>query len=140
MPGTLPPDEAYMYAADFSLDEAKAAGATNVQFSNPNFSQPVISYTQNYLNFPVGLQIPSLSFDQKKGTWVEGSIGRAIKILSATNGMADLDVDGSGQPADAATLTSMGITDAERQEILQLYNVGQVVWRVQLNHFTNFDY
>jgi hypothetical protein len=48
-------------------------------------------------------------------------------------------VDGSGQPASAATLASLGITDAERAEILQLYAVGQTLWRVELTHFTDWD-
>ena len=48
MPASLPPNSAYTYAIEFSVDEALAAGATQV-----NFSQPVPVYTENFLNFPV---------------------------------------------------------------------------------------
>jgi hypothetical protein len=135
MPATLPPTEGYTYAANFSFDEGQAAGATNVQFN-----QPVISYTQNFLNWPVGLNVPSLYFDQKKGLWIEGAKGVVLKILSVSGGMANLDVDGSGNPASAATLSSLGITDAERQELARLYSVGQTLWRMPIKHFTDWDY
>ena len=35
MPALLPPLSAYTYAVEFSVDEAQAAGATTVQFSQP---------------------------------------------------------------------------------------------------------
>jgi hypothetical protein len=50
--------------------------------------------------------------------------------------MADLDIDGSGNPASPAALAALGITDAERTQLAQTYQVGQTMWRVQIPHFT----
>lgn len=54
MPGTLPPSSGYTYAADYSVDEAVAAGAVTV-----TFSQPVNNYVENFLGFPVGIAVPT---------------------------------------------------------------------------------
>lgn len=135
MPGTLPPTEGYTYAADFSFDEAKQAGATGVQFN-----KAVISYTQDFLKWPVGLKVPSMYFDQKKGVWVEGASGVVLQILSVADGAAKVDVDGSGNPASDATLSTLGITPAELQQLARLYPVGQKLWRMPLDHFTDWDY
>jgi hypothetical protein len=53
-----------------------------------------------------------------------------------TSGMADLDLDGSGNPAGAAALATLGISDAERTQLAQTYQAGQSLWRVQIPHFT----
>jgi hypothetical protein len=50
MPGPLPANSAYTYAAELSADEAIAVGAKTVRFS-----QPVINYVENFLGFPVGV-------------------------------------------------------------------------------------
>ena len=49
MPVALPPSSGYTYAAEFSVDEALAAGALDVQFD-----RPIYTYVENFLNFPVG--------------------------------------------------------------------------------------
>ena len=51
--GTLPAESGYTYAVDYSVDEALAAGARQVRFS-----QPVIGYVENFLHFPVGEAVP----------------------------------------------------------------------------------
>jgi hypothetical protein len=66
--------------------------------------------------------------------------GLVIKILSITNGLADLDVDGSGQAASATALSALGITDAERTVLAGLYTPGQSLWRVPVSHFTAWDF
>jgi hypothetical protein len=135
LPGTLPTTDAYAYSVNFRFDEAQQVGATNVQFN-----KPVISYTPNFLSWPVGLVLPSLYLDHKTGHWVDGPTGRVIKILSVTAGKADLDVDGTGTAATAATLAALGVTDAELQQLATTYAVGQSLWRVPLNHFTDYDF
>ncbi len=134
MPGELPPTSGYTYAADFSVDEALTAGATGVQFS-----QPVVFYLQNFLNFPVGIAVPVGSYDRGTGRWVAAPDGRVIGILSVTNGKADLDIDGSGQPAGDAALAALGITDAERAQLATLYQPGQSLWRTAITHFSPWD-
>ncbi len=111
-----------------------AAKATGVQFS-----KPVDLYLQNFLHFPVGGAVPTGYYDRTKGRWVPTPNGRVIGILSITGGMVDLDVDGKGQPATAAKLATLGITDAERTQLAGLYKPGQSVWRVPLRHFSPFD-
>jgi hypothetical protein len=46
MPGTLPPQSAYTYAVELSVDEALAVGATSVEFN-----KPLIHYNDNFLRF-----------------------------------------------------------------------------------------
>ncbi|MBI4334831.1 MAG: hypothetical protein HY673_26550 [Chloroflexi bacterium] len=136
MPAELPPNSGYTYAVEFSSDEALAAGATEVQF-NP----PLISYVENFLNFPVGGIVPVGYYDRaQKGCWVPSDNGRVIQVLGHNNGMAELDTNGDGVADDAATLAALGITEAERQRLAPLYPPGQSLWRVSIAHFTPWDY
>jgi hypothetical protein len=134
MPADLPPTSGYTFAAEFSVDEATAAGATGVRFD-----RPVSFYVENFLNLPVGGIVPVGSYDRTQAKWLPAPNGRIVKILSVTNGLADLDVDGSGQAAGAAALAALGITDAERQQLAGLYQPGLSFWRVPIAHFTPFD-
>jgi RHS repeat-associated protein len=134
MPGQLPVDSGYTYATEFSVDEAMQAGATRVQFS-PN----LVEYLENFVGFPVGGVIPVGYYDRTRGTWVASQNGLVVDVLSVTNGAADLDVDGSGQPASASALAALGIVDAERTELAQLYQPGQSLWRVSLPHFSGWS-
>jgi RHS repeat-associated protein len=134
MPAKLPPASAYTYAVEYSADEAIAAGAKTVQFS-----QPVIHYSENFLSFPTGGQVPVGYYDRDKVTWVPSDDGRVLGILSITSGRADLDVDGSGLAATPAQLTALGITDDERASLAGLYPISQTLWRVQIPHFTSWD-
>ncbi len=135
MPGLLPPTSAYTYAVDFSADEAVDAGAASVQFN-----QPVISYTTNFLNMPAGEMVPVGYYDPSKHAWDPEPDGDVIKVLSDTNGMADLDVDGTGTPATADELTALGISDSERAQIATMYQPGQSFWRVPVTHFSVWDF
>ncbi len=76
MPGELPPTSGYTYATEFSVDEAMIVGATRVLFS-----QPVISYVENFLGFQVGWDVPTGYYDLRQGNWVAYTNGRVIKIL-----------------------------------------------------------
>jgi RHS repeat-associated protein len=135
MPAELPPTSGYTYAVELSADEAIAAGAKELRFS-----QPVQVYVDNFLNFPVGGIVPAGYYDRDKTAWIPSDNGRVIKVLGNNNGMADLDVDGSGNPADAQALAALGVTDAERTQIILQYQVGNTLWRVPTPHFTPWDY
>ena len=89
MPAPLPSSSGYTYAAELSVDEAVAAGATEVRF---NQALPV--YVENFLDFPVGGIAPVGFYDRVKAAWVAADNGRVIKVLSITAGLADLDIDG----------------------------------------------
>jgi RHS repeat-associated protein len=134
MPAELPPNSAYTYAVEFNADEATAAGATEVRFS-----KPLDLYVENFLNFPVGGNVPEGSYDRSRGQWIASDNGQIIQILSITGGRADLDLDGSGQAAGSTALAALGVTDAERQRLAALYQPGQSLWRVPITHFSSWD-
>lgn len=134
MPGPLPPTSGYTYAVELSVDEALALGAKSVQFS-----QPVPVYIDNFLNFPVGETVPVGWYDRDKTAWIPSNNGKIVKILSVANGIAQIDVAGSGIAADAAQLAALGITDAERAQLAVQYSPGKTLWRVALSHFSPWD-
>ncbi|MCJ7550096.1 MAG: hypothetical protein MUQ30_10480, partial [Anaerolineae bacterium] len=131
MPAQLPPSSGYTYALEYSVDEALAAGATDVRFS-----QPLFHYVENFLNFPTGMVVPVGYYDKTKATWIPSDNGRVIKILSITGGMANLDTDGDGVSDSGVAL---GVTAVERQRLAALYAAGQSLWRVPITHFTPWD-
>ena len=130
MSADLPPTSGYTYALEFSVDEAKMAGAIDVRFS-----RPLPLYVENFLDFPVGTGVPLGSYDRGGGVWVAEDSGRVIKILDVTDGQASLDLDGDGIADGADALAALRITDAERQRVATLYRKGQSLWRVLIPHF-----
>jgi RHS repeat-associated protein len=131
LPATLPENVSNASTIEFSVDEALAAGATSV-----HFNQPVSIYVNNYLELPVGSAVPNANYNRQQAQWVGTNNGLIIKILSIVDGIAELDTDGSGIAADAATLIALGITDAERQQLAVQYSAGDSLWRSVVNHFT----
>ena len=134
MPAQLPPTSGYTYCVDLSADEETAAGASSV-----SFSKPVTLYLQNYRNLLVGTAIPVGYYNAALGQWQALDDGVIVKVLSVTDGVASLDVDGSGNAASAATLAKLGIDNAELQEVASLYQPGQELWRVPMPHFSIGD-
>jgi len=135
MPGELPTTSGYTYAVELSVDEAVKVGAKTVRFSNP-----IPLYFENFLNFPVGVNIPVGYYSKSKAAWEGSNDGRVIKILSINAaGLAELDIDGAGVAADVASLTSLGISDNERAQLAKTYSVGEVVWRSPIKHFSPWD-
>jgi len=113
MPGLLPSTADYTYAIDLSVDQARAAGATQV-----NLSRAIPIYVDNFLDFPVGTIVPSGYYDREQSNWVAAENGRVVQVLGVDqNGLAQLDIDGSGQAANAQALAELGLTDAERQQL-----------------------
>ncbi|MFL6198246.1 MAG: hypothetical protein ACJ76J_03635, partial [Thermoanaerobaculia bacterium] len=135
MPGPLPPTVAYTYAVELSADEAVAAGAERV-----SFTQPLIHYVENFLGFPVGGAVPSGYYDRERAAWVPSDNGRIVRVLGIAGGLADLDVTGSGMPADGPALAALGITEAELRQLALLYVAGQSLWRVPIPHLTPWDH
>ena len=111
------------------VDEAVEAGATDVKFT-----KPVTTYVDNFLGFKAGTIVPSAYYDEGKGAWVPSKNGLVIKIVSETSGRANVDTDGDG------TADNTGIDDAERQKLAQQYDAGKSLWRVEVEHFTPWDY
>jgi len=129
MPAVLPPNSGYTYCVELGADEALAAGATGL-----SFSQPVPFYVENFLNFPAGTNVPVGYYDREKGVWVPSDNGKVIKIVSITGGMADLDTDGDGTIDNA-----LGLTDAERTQLASLHGAGTSLWRFPVRHFSAWD-
>jgi hypothetical protein len=128
MPGDLPPASAYTYAVELSVDEAIAAGATEVRFS-----RPVPFYVDNFLGFPVGMSVPVGWYDRQQGRWVPADNGRVVKVLAVAGGRAQVDTDGDGLADNA------GIDDAEAQALAGLFGAGDTLWRTPVDHFTAWD-
>ena len=134
MPGELPPTSAYTYAVELSADEAMAAGANSVQFS-----QPIYHYVENFLKFPTGVVVPVGFYDAEKSAWVPSDDGRVIKILYIENGQAVLDVTGSEEAATAEELAALQISVDELRQLALLYVEGQSLWRSPIMHFSSID-
>ncbi len=134
MPATLPPASAYAYAVELSADEALAAGATKVAFS-----ETLPLYVENFLGLPVGTSLPSGSYSPAQGAWVPSTNGLVLNVLSVSGGTASLDIDGSGTAASTGALAGIGISNAEQQTIATLYTAGQTLWRMPTLHFSGRD-
>ena len=131
MPAELPPNSAYTYCAEFTVD-----GARNVRFE-----KPVIAWVDNFLGFDVGEIVPSGSYDRDKGVWVPIDNGMVIRLLDLDgDGISDaLDADGDGLPDDMnadGTYTDelTGLEDTVQ------YAPGKTFWRMPLNHFSPKDF
>lgn len=128
MPGVLPPASGYTYAVELSVDEALAAGARSV-----TFSQPVVLHLENFLDFRVGMAVPVGYYDRARALWVAAPNGRVIEITGITDGLAEVDSVGTG------ALPPLLLEEAERAELAALYSIGQQLWRVPVDHFTPWD-
>ncbi|WP_367154822.1 RHS repeat-associated core domain-containing protein [Methylomonas sp. HYX-M1] len=136
MPGALPATSAYTYAFEMKADEADV----KIDGKDVMFDSPVPFYIDNFLDFPVGSIVPVGYYNKDKGVWVPSQNGKVIKILTITDGKANLDTDGDQQADDAATLAALNITDAERQKLANLYPDGnRSLWRVQVTHLSTWD-
>ena len=133
MPAELPAGTSYTYAVELSVDEG--AGAESVAFS-----QPVSFYLENFLGFPTGTPVPAGFYDRGAAAWRPSRDGLVLAIVALSGDLAELDVDGSGVAADTATLTALGISDDERRQLAALYTVGQSLWRIEIDHFTAWDF
>ncbi|QSQ25905.1 hypothetical protein JY651_13655 [Pyxidicoccus parkwayensis] len=135
MPALLPPTSGYTFAAELSIDEAQAAGASRVEFS-----QPVALYVENFIGMRVGATMPAGSLDRTTGRWVSEPDGRVLKILSIAGDVAALDADGDGGADPDAALAALGIDVGERTRLAELYPAGQALWRVPTLHFSAIDH
>jgi len=134
MPGTLPPNSGYTYALELSSDEALTVGAKTVQFSTP-----LPLYVDNFLNFPIGTTVPTGVYDRQQAAWIPSRNGKVIQVLSTTGGSAQIDSNGDGVADDAATLTALGITAAEQQQLATTYPPGRKVWRLLAARTGGYD-
>lgn len=135
MPANLPPNSAYTYCVDLTADEAVSIEASEVRFD-----EPVFFYVENFLNFDVGIDVPSGFYNRQRAVWEAGPSGKIIRIISVTGGLADLDLTGDNVPDAGALLAAVGITDPERGQLASMYSVGQSLWRIPIPHFSSWDF
>lgn len=135
MPGELPESSAYTYAVELSVDEAIAAEARSI-----NFSQPLPVYVNNFLDFPVGVIVPSGWYDTERSAWIPSDNGLVIEILAVNDGLALIDIAGNGEAASDSELNLLGITQEEQRELAGLFSPGATFWRVPVTHFTSWDF
>ena len=137
MPGALPPTSAYTYAVELTVDEAASAGAHRV-----DFSEPVSFYLDNFLDMPVGIDVPIGYFDREDGEWKAEKDGRVIEVVAIDSlGVASLNIDTiSGAESAATVLSELGIDSDELEEIGTIYSAGDELWRGASTHFSPFDH
>lgn len=135
MPGPLPPSSGYTYAVELSAAEA----GIKIDGKDVLFNQPVPFYLDNFLNFPVGIQVPVGYYDRARSAWIPSDDGRVIKILDIIADLAVLDTDGDGLADDTFKLAELGITDTERYKLATLYTKNKILWRVTLYHLSTYD-
>ncbi|UCE56101.1 MAG: hypothetical protein JSV31_11845 [Desulfobacterales bacterium] len=130
MPAKLPPNSAYTYCVELSVD-----GAQRIRFE-----KPVIIWVDNFLGFDVGMAAPVGYYDRDRGVWVPADNGVVVKLLDTdADGSVDaLDADGDDQPDD---LNGNGFFN---DEVTGLYDPGRYApgfsfWRVAITHFTPWD-
>jgi RHS repeat-associated protein len=130
MPAKLPPNSAYTYCVDLTVD-----GAERVKFQ-----KPVITWVDNFLGFPVGMAVPVGTYDRDRGVWVPELNGRVVKLLDTNgDGIVDaLDANGDGQPDDLNTNGSFSdeVTGLNNP---QQYQPAATFWRFAATHFTPWD-
>ena len=140
MPAPLPSNSGYTYAVELSADEAIAADALSVIFS-----QPIYLYVNNFLNLPVGASAPLGTYNRLTNwqnaleAWSPAPSGRVVESCKSWAGRAVLAVDGSGLPATPAALSALGITDGELSTLAASYLEGQTLWRIPILHFSPQD-
>jgi RHS repeat-associated protein len=122
MPGTLPPQSAFTYAAMLSVE-----GAESKDVTFPN-GTPIV-YVDNFLDFPKGEVVPAGRYDRKTGQWVAEANGVVLQITGSVGDEVTVD------PIPA------GMTSAERKALkTRNYPIGKSLWRVATNHFSAWDF
>lgn len=136
MPGELPAATGYTYAAELSVDDAIINNAVRV-----DFDQPIPFYVDNFLNFPIGVNVPLGSYDRNSSYWIPEKSGKVIKINRIENNLAVLDVtfDDIDNDATQQELDELNITNQELSQIASLFSAGQSFWRTRISHFTPYD-
>ena len=134
MPAELPPASGYTYAVEIAADEALQAGARSIALDAPAWL-----YVENFVGFPVGGVVPAGYYERTLGAWLPSDDGHIIAVLGIEGALAQIDVDGSGLPADAARRAALGLTDGERALLAERYAPGTSLWRVPVTHFTPWD-
>ncbi len=99
MPAALPPTSQYTYAFEVNADEAVAAGAKEI-----HFSQPLIYYVNNFLNFPSGT---------RRTSWLPTTLIEAFGSLNETGSSFASSPRRAVLPMSTSTADAAAETPAE---------------------------
>lgn len=132
MPGTLPDSSAYTYAVELGVE-----GLADDE--SIRFDRPVPIYLDNFLDFPIGTSVPVGSYSREEGRWVPEENGLVVEVLGVREGLAELDLDGSGTAASATELQNAGIDPEELRNVATSYPAGTGLWRFAPEHFSPWD-
>jgi len=140
---------AFTYAADFLVQGHKTKTIT---FSHPTNRTPIF-YAHSFLTNPkTGALLPPCApvpmgyHDAKENRWIATPTGRVIQLLSSDGVIASVDADGDGDDdADDEAI----VADEERRILAKMmtdtspapkiFDAGDDVWRIPLEHFTPYD-
>lgn len=130
MPAKLPPNTAYTYCAELSVDEAIGV----------RFEKPVVMYVDNFLGFDVGEIVPAGYYDRERAVWVPSENGVVVRLLDRDgDGVVDaLDSTRDGLPNDLSGNGSFADEVAGLDDP-GLYAAGDTYWRAEITHFTPWD-
>jgi RHS repeat-associated protein len=141
MPALLPRTSAYTYCVHLSADQADSVAAAHGDATpEVQFSKPVVSYVQNFLNLPVGTRVPVGYYDPKAGVWKASQDGIILKILDFAGDTAVVATASETAADDTTRLDSLGITAQERIQLKAQFKKGATLWRVALPHFSTVDF
>ena len=141
MPALLPRTSAYTYCVHLSVDQADSVAAAQGDAApEVQFSKPVVSYVQNFLNLPVGTHVPVGYYDSKAGVWKASQDGVILKILDFAGDTAVIASVVESAADDTTRLDSLGITAEERIQLKAQFKKGATLWRVALPHFSTVDF
>ncbi len=128
LPVLPPPGAASCYAIDLGTDEPLDPGGLEVKFN-----KPLLQYVENFPNLPAGTVLPLAHFDGERSLWLPSPPGRVVRVVGVKDGLVELDVDGKGRAADAATLAKLGVSEVERRRLVEVYGKdGAALWRLPL--------
>lgn len=144
MPADLPPQSAYTYCAELGVDELPA-NAVSVEFG-----KPVPFYLDNFVNIPVGMDVPMGYYDRQLSRWIASDNGRCIELvgIDGTSGKALVNIDDQpGAETETQIATELGVDPSDLSDELvklaELYPQAATtpveVWRIPVTHFTPFD-
>ena len=103
------------------------------------FSEPVPFYVENFLGFPVGIDVPTGYYDSQTHAWVASDNGRIIEVLGAPDVFRTTGQTLPGPRSSAQRRLRYGLTRSQgerhrsqRQLLLPLFQrpVAEAAWQL----------
>lgn len=132
LPALFPETAAPVVAFDLSADELEA------EPRRVELNQAASIYVENFVDLPVGTPLPVGAYDRHGATWIGAAGGRVIEVLGVNESLAQLDVSGSGNPANSEALSDLGISDEELGVIAQQFTSGDEFFRLTVEQLAPF--